>query len=399
MTGPKNRRALQHDGSHVLKKEQMLKSKTVNWLTVLQKKNHGKIFIAFVFLRSSEWGASRPPRRATKCETYVAHCQTKNADSRASNAEISAIALAMVRPSPSLTHEFVSDLNQSRVTKKRGKLQMSVALPVQRIFAIIAGFALAIGTLLLLPSPAVEHAAEQLQPRAMTEPPLSVPETPIDVPHAVEQAGLIETPGVAKQLELFAVHPGPEPGTGRAVLGAAEASSRTYVVGALLENGAKLVQVFDDRAVLVRERRTYTLYLPNQGGEDALAEENAELTVGDFPAPQRALVAPSTRATDVLRPVPAYDGERIVGFSVYPGSRRDQFERWGLQPGDVLVGAGGLLLNEAVQMEAVMALLESGTVLAADIVSGLGERRKVRLDGSALMVAAVEPVLAPAPLQ
>src|SRR4051812_42112317 len=49
------------------------------------------------------------------------------------------------------------------------------------------------------------------------------------------QTGLLEPAGVAKPMHLFAVKVGGNAREGIAVLGAAEASSRTYLAGALLE--------------------------------------------------------------------------------------------------------------------------------------------------------------------
>jgi type II secretory pathway component PulC len=204
---------------------------------------------------------------------------------------------------------------------------------------------------------------------------------------AIAQEGLVEPAGVAKALRLFAVYPSRDPRLGRAALGAAEASSRTYLTGALLENGAELSEVFDDRVVLVRERRAYTLYLPHYGESDSL-EEASDLTVGDFAPPEPELQASTARTSDALRVAPAYSGDVIVGFSAYPGVRRDQFESLGLQSGDVLVRASGYALNDVAQMEAVLERLAAGEVLAADLLTPTGERRKVTLDGSIFLTAA-----------
>src|SRR3954465_3090535 len=59
------------------------------------------------------------------------------------------------------------------------------------------------------------------------------------MPVLSRQTALLEPPGVAKPLYLFAVTVGRSPREGVAVLGPAEASSRTYLAGALLENGAR----------------------------------------------------------------------------------------------------------------------------------------------------------------
>jgi len=269
----------------------------------------------------------------------------------------------------------------------------------RKLAAAAIGVALAVGVLLVVPRPVIEPDDSPAEAQDTSESPLSVPEIPVSASaNVVDQAGLIEPAGIARPLKLFAVLPERDPTVGRAVLGAAEASSRTYVVGALLENGAQLVEVFDDRAVLVRESRTYTLYLPNRGIGDTLDAPD-DLTVGDFAPPQPELQASGARVTDVLRMAPAYEGDSIVGFAAYPGSRRDQFDAWGLRSGDVLVSAGGYPLNDVAQMEAVSERLTTGAVLVADVLRGSGERRKVTLDGSVLLAAATPPTPAPFPIQ
>jgi hypothetical protein len=259
--------------------------------------------------------------------------------------------------------------------------------------AAIAAVTVLVAVVLVFEMPKVVEVFPQHAPRA-PELPAFAPEFPAPTPSvAIEQQGLIEPPGVAKALKLFAVYPSSDPRVGRAALGAAEASSRTYVTGALLENGAELLEVFDDRALLLRDRRTYTLYLPDHGAGDLL-ESASQLTVGDFPPAQLEMQAPGARATDVLRVAPAYNGDVIVGFSAYPGAQRDRFEGWGLQSGDVLVRAGGYALNDVAQIEAVMERLAAGERIAAEVLRGAGQRGRVTLDGSVLLAAAV-PLLPP----
>jgi hypothetical protein len=201
------------------------------------------------------------------------------------------------------------------------------------------------------------------------------------------QAGVLEPPGVAKPLKLFAVYPGRTETRGRAVLGPAEASSRTYVVGALLENGARLTRIFADRAQLLKDRRTYTLYLPGRQRSDELSADERDLSVGAFAEPHPPLEPAPVRATDFIRAVPAYNGELIAGFTVYPGGRSAEFAKWGLEPGDVLASVDGQLLSDPAQMESILDQLAGGAVLSADVRRGDGERQRVTLDGGALLAA------------
>ena len=227
----------------------------------------------------------------------------------------------------------------------------------------------------------------------------STPETPVTSsaaavlePMAVlpNQTGVVEPPGVAKPLQLFAVTVGRDASEGLAVLGPAEASARTYLAGALLENGSKLAEVFADHVVLTRGAERYRLYLPESGKPDDVPQD-APLTVGDFPVAAAPLAAPPMRVTDYLRAVPVYQGGLIAGFTVYPGSRRSEFEQWGLKPGDVLLSLGGQSLSSPDQVEALMEQLASGASLSGEVLRGK-ERLTVSLDGNRLVAAAQAPV-------
>jgi len=213
------------------------------------------------------------------------------------------------------------------------------------------------------------------------------------------QTGLIEPPGVAKPLRLFGVKPGANATEGIAILGPAEASSRTYVSGALLENGARLAELYVDHVVLLRGGQRYTLYLPKAGASDQLQSVGAQgLTVGDFPAAEPPLDARTARVSDALRIAPAYDGDQVTGYSVYAGSRASQLEQWGLKPGDVLVSLAGAPLTSSEQVEGLLDQLTQGAALVGEVRRG-PDRITVTLDGSKLVAAAppVPPAMPPFP--
>jgi type II secretion system protein C len=218
-------------------------------------------------------------------------------------------------------------------------------------------------------------------------PPVAISEIPAqsapsaDVPG---QIGAIEPAGVAKPLKLFAVTVGQNPAQGLAVLGPAEASSRTYAIGAVLENGAQLSQVQSDHVVLKRDGQTYRLYLPNAGKADEIPRQGAALTVGDFPTPAPALPAPALRTTDYIRVAPVYQGDVITGYRLYPGTRRSLFERAGLQEGDILTALSGQVVLDPDQVSGALDQLASGAVIVAEVRRG-EQTLQVRLDGSGLL--------------
>jgi hypothetical protein len=217
----------------------------------------------------------------------------------------------------------------------------------------------------------------------------TMPTLPVAEAIEPEQTGALDTPGVEKPLRLFAVYSGRIPSEGRAVLGSAEETSRTYVTGAVLENGAKLVHVFADRAELVRDERTYTLYLAHTVRSDVLADEPAVLSIGAYAPPEPLVERAGLLVTDILRTIPAYEGEIITGFLAYPGKRRNEFRRWGLEPGDLLVMAGGQPLNDISLLDALLEQLAAGITLEAEIARSPDERQHVVLDGSALLISTI----------
>jgi type II secretion system protein C len=212
-----------------------------------------------------------------------------------------------------------------------------------------------------------------------------------------KQAGKLEPPGVAKSLLLFEVKPGSSARQGLAVLGAAEASSRTYVAGALLESGARLTELYADHVVLTRNGQSFTLYLPRKGESDKIASTGVRgLTVGDFPPPAPSIQAPSVRVSDAIRVAPVYEGSQITGYLLYAGAKSGQFDRWGLKPGDVLVSLGGQPVGGAEQMDALLDQLKEGATLAAEVRRG-NQRVSVTLDGGALVASARPPPTPPMP--
>jgi hypothetical protein len=209
------------------------------------------------------------------------------------------------------------------------------------------------------------------------------------------QAGLLEPPGVAKPLRLFSVRVGGSPIEGTAALGAAEASSRTYVAGAQLENGATLAELYADHVVLTRGGERFTLHLAGQGGKGSqlASASSSGLTVGDFPDPAPPLTPPEVQVSNALRVAPVYEGDTINGFSVHAGAKAGQFDRWGLKAGDVLMSLSGQALYSAEQMEAMLDELAAGAVLRGEVLRGR-ERVAVTLDGS-MLVAAAQPAMPP----
>jgi type II secretion system protein C len=223
-------------------------------------------------------------------------------------------------------------------------------------------------------------AAEQFEPMAISS----------------HQTGLLEPAGVAKPLRLFGVKVGGNAREGVAVLGAAEASSRTYLAGALLENGARLTELYSDHVVLTRGEQRFTLYLPEAGKRDSSASAG-DLTVGAFGPAAPELSTPSVQVSDAVRLAPSYEGEQIVGFRVYAGRKPGQMERWGLKEGDVLVSLAGQPVVDAAQVDSAIDQIEQGAEIDGEVRRGQ-EHVRVTLDGSTLMASATSAPPSPPPM-
>jgi general secretion pathway protein C len=188
-------------------------------------------------------------------------------------------------------------------------------------------------------------------------------------------------------LLLIAVTPGRNKSEGTAQIGTNPDNPQTYVGGALLANGARLEEIHRDHVVLRRGDQTAKLYLFRR--DSAIAStSNALLSVGGDS--EAKVAAPITREilTDYLRPSPIYDGERLLGYQVYPGAKASVFARLGLQAGDVITAINGLPLSEPQQAMELFSELTRGAAVTA-VIQRKSERHHLALDG-ALILADVE---------
>jgi len=107
------------------------------------------------------------------------------------------------------------------------------------------------------------------------------------------------------------------------------------------------------------------------------------------------MTPPPVRVSDAVRVAPVYDGTLISGYSVYPGSRSAQFERWGLKAGDVIMSLGGQPIASSEQMEGLIDQLAQGVTLTGEVRRG-EQRITVTLDGGALVAATPSKAAPPA---
>ncbi len=180
-----------------------------------------------------------------------------------------------------------------------------------------------------------------------------------------------------RTLRLVATEPGRNASEGRARLGVGGSSTQTYLVGALLANGARLVEVHAGYVVLERQ------------GQRQWLSVGASDIGGDVVAVSAPEVLPTRRApsrepiTETIRMTPVYQGNELRGYRVFPGARAEAFAALGLHPGDVITALNGAPLNDS---EKATALFRNLTTHAALVATVERESRltSVNLDGSIL---------------
>ena len=157
-----------------------------------------------------------------------------------------------------------------------------------------------------------------------------------------------------RPLYLVATTPSRNKNEGTARIGTSIENPQTYASGALLANGARLAEVHEDHVLLTRGDASVKLYVyQREPRANQRRSDSALLTVSAAPpTPQAPLAVNKVNEglTDYVRPSPVYDGEVLLGYQVYPGSRAGVFARHGLDDqGDVITSINDAPLNEPSQ--------------------------------------------------
>ncbi|GFE79644.1 hypothetical protein GCM10011487_16440 [Steroidobacter agaridevorans] len=182
-----------------------------------------------------------------------------------------------------------------------------------------------------------------------------------------------------QRLILVSTSPGRTPYEGTARLGPDPAEPQTYVAGAVLANGAELVEIHADRVLLKRGTETATLYVA--GGGAGAAAALTSLRAADVPAPSAKRAAYSI--TNIIRSAPHYENGLMDGLEIFPGKDRGAFAQLGLQSGDVIFAIDGAVANDVLRAREQLSVLAKGevvtvTIRRGDVVTDLA------LDGSVI---------------
>jgi hypothetical protein len=188
------------------------------------------------------------------------------------------------------------------------------------------------------------------------------------------------------KMRLVATQPGRNAREGAAQLATGDADPLTYVAGALLANGASLVEVHTDHVLLRRGNATTELYVDGMAraarAGKASKPDEALITVTEAVTQPSKAVGPETYAS-MLRTAPRFIDNAIAGFEVYPGTDAGALSRLSLQRGDVLLELDGRVLKSVEQLHESLKAISAGASVTATVERG-PEQLVVTLDGTAL---------------
>lgn len=193
-------------------------------------------------------------------------------------------------------------------------------------------------------------------------------------------------------LLLVSVSPGATIHEGTAQIGVYLDSPQTMQAGALLENGARLAELYRDHVVLEKFGRTTTLYLDN--ARQVEPSSSPLLTVGGLTPVTEVKITSRELLTDYIRPSPVYERDTLIGLRVYPGSRPGPFQQSGLKPGDVITEIDDTPLSDMASAWSQLRALCTGDTMTARVRRD-GAEVSVPLEGRFILSAEESPPQAP----
>jgi hypothetical protein len=190
--------------------------------------------------------------------------------------------------------------------------------------------------------------------------------------------------GAVGKMRLVATRPGRNTREGTAQLATGNADPLTYVAGALLANGAALLEIYGDHVVLKRDDLTTELYVDGTARSTKPTAVREELITVDKPAVKKSskTVGPETY-TNLMRAAPRYIDAKISGFDVYAGTESGALNRLNLQSGDVLLEIDGRVLTSVEQLHSSLESISAGASLTATVQRG-SEQLVLTMDGAML---------------
>jgi general secretion pathway protein C len=176
-----------------------------------------------------------------------------------------------------------------------------------------------------------------------------------------------------------------DPERGYAIIGSNAQSAKVYGVGKTITGGTKLHSVYPDRAILDRGGKLEALLLPKKftGGGTAGPGPGfagqADPMLGER---LRQLAANNPGAiTEILRPQPVFANGQQRGYRVYPGRNRQQFNKLGLLPGDMVTAINGTPLDDPARSMEVLSTMNSAANVTVSVERN-GETVQVNINNA-----------------
>ena len=154
-----------------------------------------------------------------------------------------------------------------------------------------------------------------------------------------------------------------DPEQGYAIIGESAQAAKVYGVGKTITGGTKLHSVYPDRAIIDRGGKLEALLLPKKFSGTGMAGPAAR--GAGQPDPMlgerlRQLAVNNPGAiTEILRPQPVFANGQQRGYRVYPGRNRQQFNKLGLLPGDMVTSINGTPLDDPARGMEILQTMNS----------------------------------------
>ena len=183
-----------------------------------------------------------------------------------------------------------------------------------------------------------------------------------------------------RRLVLKSTRRGKNAMDGTAALGIHAGSPQVYRAGALLANGARIVEIHEDSIVLERDGLRAQVYVEGEEPANYVAKETPLLLVGGDAPALAAVPTSSDTLTDVMRVTPVFDGDSVSALEVHGNERSDAFSKLGLQPGDQITVVNGTPVTDVSTSVAALRRLTHGEALQVTI-KRQGQLQTISLDG------------------
>jgi len=183
-----------------------------------------------------------------------------------------------------------------------------------------------------------------------------------------------------------------DPEQGYAIIGDSAQSAKVYGVGKTISGGTKLHSVYPDRAILDRGGKLEALLLPKKFSGSGMGSSAGPGFSGQ-PDPMlgerlRQLAVNNPAAiTEILRPQPVFANGQQRGYRVYPGRNRQQFNKLGLLPGDMVTAINGTPLDDPARGMEILSTMNSAANVTVSVERN-GETVQVNINNAQIAAGA-----------